>query len=132
MEAASVAFNMQPRVTGQVLIGSSREFVGPVPGIDRGMVARMLTRAMTFTPRLRELRTIRTWTAFRPATRDKLPYIGRAPGSANVWAAAGHEGLGITTALGTGAMLADLVAGRTPAIDPAPYDPARAMHREEA
>lgn len=38
-----------------------------------------------------------------------------------VWIAAGHEGLGVTTALGTGCLLADLIAGRTPRIDPAPY-----------
>jgi D-hydroxyproline dehydrogenase subunit beta len=130
MDAASVAFNLQPRTTGQVLIGSSRELVGWEPGVNRDVLGRMLARAVEFTPHLRELRAIRTWTAFRPATRDKLPYIGPVPGAPGIWAAAGHEGLGITTALGTGGILADLIAGRAPAIDAAPFDPARTMPTE--
>jgi glycine/D-amino acid oxidase-like deaminating enzyme len=43
--------------------------------------------------------------------------------------AAGHEGLGITTALGTARLLADAIVGRAPAIDPAPYAPARFLGR---
>ncbi len=42
-----------------------------------------------------------------------------------VYVAAGHEGLGITTAPATGALIADLILGRTPPIDPAPYRPNR-------
>jgi glycine/D-amino acid oxidase-like deaminating enzyme len=42
-----------------------------------------------------------------------------------VYLATGHEGLGITTSLGTGQMLADLVMGRKPAIEAAPYSPSR-------
>lgn len=123
--AASVAFNLQPRQTGQLLIGSSRELVGWDARINRDIVARMLSRAAHFTPRITALHAVRTWTAFRPATPDNLPCIGRAPEQSGVWVAAGHEGLGITTALGTGMLLADLIAGRAPAIDAAPYDPAR-------
>ena len=44
---------------------------------------------------------------------------------AGLWIAAGHEGLGITTSLGTAALLADLVAGRAPAIDASAYAPDR-------
>ncbi|MEX0907695.1 MAG: FAD-dependent oxidoreductase, partial [Gemmatimonadota bacterium] len=127
LDAASVAFNLQPRRTGQLLIGSSRELVGWDASMNREVLARMLKRAIEFTPRLPELRAVRTWTAFRPATPDKLPYVGPWQPQEGVWVAAGHEGLGITTALGSAAVLSDLVAGRTPAIDPTPYSPARAL-----
>lgn len=127
VSAASVAFNLQPRRTGQLLIGSSRELVGWDARVNRGIVARMLARAAHFTPRVAALRAVRTWTAFRPATPDNLPCIGRAPDQDGVWVAAGHEGLGITTALGTAAVLSDLIAGRAPHIDAQPYDPARMM-----
>jgi glycine/D-amino acid oxidase-like deaminating enzyme len=78
-------------------------------------------------PGLASLSAVRTWTGFRPATPDKLPLIGRWPETPGVWVAAGHEGLGITTSLGTAALLADLIAGRTPTIDPLPYAPDRAI-----
>ena len=127
MTDESVAFNVQPRVTGQVLIGSSRELVGWDPQINRRVLAKMIDRACAFMPGLASLSAVRTWTGFRPATPDKLPLIGRWPETPGVWVAAGHEGLGITTSLGTAALLADLIAGRTPTIDPLPYAPDRAI-----
>jgi D-hydroxyproline dehydrogenase subunit beta len=130
LTAASVAFNLQPRRTGQVLIGSSRELVGSDARVNRSVVAQMLARAVHFTPRLARLSALRTWTAFRPATRDHLPYIGAWPAQRNVWIGAGHEGLGITTALATGELLADLITGRATRIDAAPYAPARAFAAE--
>jgi D-hydroxyproline dehydrogenase subunit beta len=127
MSSASVALNVQPRLTGQLLIGSSRELVGWRRGINRAIVQRMLARAVAFLPGLGALSAIRTWTGFRPATADNLPLIGSHDVGAGTWIAAGHEGLGITTALGTGRMLADMIVGRAPAIDPAPYDATRAV-----
>jgi glycine/D-amino acid oxidase-like deaminating enzyme len=127
MTNESVAFNVQPRSTGQVLIGSSRELVGWDATINRRISGRMIDRACAFMPGLANLTAVRTWTGFRPATPDKLPLIGRWPETPGLWIAAGHEGLGITTSLGTAAVLADLVAGREPAIDAAPYAPDRSI-----
>lgn len=127
MSSESVAFNLQPRTTGQVLIGSSRELVGWTGGINQYLVRRMLERAIEFVPRLSRTSAIRIWTGYRPATADKLPLVGRWDREGGIWVAAGHEGLGITTAMGTAALLADLIAGRAPAIDPAPFDPHRPM-----
>ncbi|HET7452549.1 MAG TPA: FAD-binding oxidoreductase [Thermoanaerobaculia bacterium] len=132
MTTESVAFNVQPRATGQLLVGSSRELVGWRPEINPRIVSRMLARAFDFLPALRALSAIRTWTGFRPATPDKLPLVGRWRPVEGLWIAAGHEGLGITTSLGTGRLLADLVAGRRPAIDPAPFDPNRAAEGTDA
>ena len=127
MTTESVAFNVQPRSTGQILVGSSRELVGWDASINRRIVGRMIDRACAFMPSLGGLAAVRTWTGFRPATADKLPLIGRWPDTAGLWIAAGHEGLGITTSLGTAAILADLVAGRQPAIDATPFAPDRAI-----
>ncbi len=121
MNNESVAFNIQPRRTGQILIGSSRELVGWDATVNRRIVERMMARAVAFMPRLRELDVIRIWTGFRPATSSKLPCIARVPSQSGVWIAAGHEGLGITTALGSARLLGDLMLGRTPCIDPSPY-----------
>ncbi|HEY2865515.1 MAG TPA: FAD-dependent oxidoreductase [Pyrinomonadaceae bacterium] len=123
--SSSVAFNVQPRATGQVIIGSSRQFGINDNGIDIDIVRRMTTRAFEYMPRLKTLSAIRVWTGSRPATPDNLPYIGRSPNSQDVFIAAGHEGLGITTSLGTGQIIADLITGREPAIPVEPYSPAR-------
>ena len=127
MTSESVAFNVQPRRTGQVLVGSSRELVGWDASINRRMVGRMIDRACALMPALAGLVAVRTWTGFRPATPDKLPLIGRWPETPGLWIAAGHEGLGITTSLGTAVILADLVAGRQPAIDAAAFAPDRVV-----
>jgi glycine/D-amino acid oxidase-like deaminating enzyme len=122
---SSVAFNVQPRPTGQILIGSSREFDAADGSVSPAMLRRMLERAFEFMPGLRRLQALRTWTGFRPTTPDGRPYLGAVPGQADVWVAAGHEGLGVTTALGSARLLMDLIIGRMPAIDPTPYAPAR-------
>jgi glycine/D-amino acid oxidase-like deaminating enzyme len=131
MTTESVAFNVQPRRTGQLLIGSSRELVGWDASLNRQLLGRMLARAAAFMPELASLSTIRSWVGFRPATPDKLPLIGAWEGVAGLWIAAGHEGLGITTSLGTGRLLVDLVLGRPPAFDPAPFAPGRALAAAE-
>lgn len=121
----SVAFNIQPRITGQMLIGSSRQFDAEDSAVDQAILNRMLQRALEYLPKLGELSTIRTWTGHRAATPDKLPIIGRSVVSDKIWLATGHEGLGITTSLGTGRLLADLLLGRQSAIPTAPFAPAR-------
>ncbi len=121
----SVAFNVQPRITGQILIGSSRQHVDWDRTVDDKLVAKMLRRALSFLPGLAELTMIRTWFGFRPATPDNLPLIGRWPRIANSWVAAGHEGLGHTLALATGELLAQQMTGEEPMVDVSPYLPTR-------
>ncbi|HET8634600.1 MAG TPA: FAD-dependent oxidoreductase [Gemmatimonadales bacterium] len=125
MTASSVAFNVQPRRTGQLLIGSSRELVGPDRSMNHDVLGQMLSRAVAFMPALASVDVLRVWTGLRPATPDGLPFIGRVPEREGVWVAAGHEGLGITTALGTGAITAALLTGSGPSIDAAPFTPDR-------
>jgi len=130
----SVAFNAQPRKTGQILIGSSRQY-GPKgkddPKVEAAMLSRMLARACEYMPGLTRLSAIRAWTGFRAATPDKLPLIGPCHDHDRLYLATGHEGLGITTSMGTAKLLVDQLLNRRPAIPIAPYLPNRA-HREAA
>jgi glycine/D-amino acid oxidase-like deaminating enzyme len=128
VESDSVAFNAQPRLTGQILIGSSRQYgVYGVEDsrIERPMLERMLARAVEYMPGLAGLSAIRTWTGFRAGTPDKVPLIGLAPGHSRVYMATGHEGLGISTSLATARLLVDEILGRESAIPRAPYHPER-------
>jgi glycine/D-amino acid oxidase-like deaminating enzyme len=123
--ADSVAFNVQPRPTGQLLIGSSRQYGAEHTGVDQKILGAMLARAAHYLPGINQLSVIRAWTGFRAATPDKLPLIGPAPNDHTLWLATGHEGLGITTALGTAELLADALTGNKPAIAPNHYLPGR-------
>ena len=132
MSRESVAFNVQPRVTGQLLIGSSRELVGWDSSVNAKLLQAMLGRAVDFMPQLASVSALRIWTGFRPATPDKLPLIGPFEETEGLWIGAGHEGLGVTTSLGTAKILTDLILGRTPAIDAVPYAPGRITAQVEA
>ncbi|MYM36804.1 FAD-dependent oxidoreductase [Duganella sp. FT94W] len=121
----SVAFNLQPRPTGQILIGSSRQFDTVDPAVEPAMLQRMLQHAATFTPRLADLNVLRTWTGFRSATPDGLPLIGPGATRRGLWLATGHEGLGITTSLATAQLLAAQIQNQKTRIPLAPYLPGR-------
>jgi len=121
----SVAFNVQPRRTGQILIGSSRQYGADHKEVDTEIMVRMLRRAEEYMPGLAKLSAIRTWTGFRAATPDKVPLIGPWPEDKTLFLATGHEGLGITTSLGTARLLVDQIVGREPEIAAEPYLPSR-------
>ncbi|MBW4027327.1 MAG: FAD-dependent oxidoreductase [Acidobacteria bacterium] len=121
----SVAFNVQPRKTGQILIGSSRQYDEESPGIESRILTAMLDRVGQYMPGIAELSAIRSWTGFRAATPDKLPLIGPDERDPTLFLATGHEGLGITTSLATARLLADHFRGAAPAIPLDPYLPSR-------
>jgi len=114
----SVAFNVQPRKTGQLLIGSSRQYGVEHNQVEQHMVSKMLTRALEYLPGLNNMNIIRLWTGFRAATPDKLPIVGHCPGFTRSFLATGHEGLGITTSLGTAELLVDLTMQRQGLLNP--------------
>ncbi|HUK49055.1 MAG TPA: FAD-dependent oxidoreductase [Terriglobales bacterium] len=132
LTADSVAFNVQPRRTGQILIGSSRQFGAERKEVDREIMRRMLQRAQSYLPGLSETSAIRVWTGFRAATPDKLPLIGPWPADSTVYLATGHEGLGITTSLATAKLIADQITGNRSAIPAEPYLPSRIRTPEHA
>jgi glycine/D-amino acid oxidase-like deaminating enzyme len=127
IQSDSVAFNVQPRKTGQLLIGSSRQYGMEDSAIDSLMMSNMLRRAIEYMPALAGVSAIRGWTGLRAATPDKLPLIGPCPDSPSVYLATGHEGLGISTSLATAKLLADLLLNRESAIPVEPYAPGRSF-----
>ncbi len=106
-------------------LGSTMEFSGydatlnrtRLDAIERG-AAEYLREAPTG-PRREE------WFGWRPMTFDDLPVISRAPGSDNLWLATGHGMMGVSMSMATGHLLADLMCGREPILDPAPYSASR-------
>ncbi|SMG50876.1 NAD(P)/FAD-dependent oxidoreductase [Paraburkholderia susongensis] len=134
----SVAFNAQPRPTGQLLLGSSRQFDTTDPAVEMPVLAQMLQRAARYLPALPTLNAIRAWTGFRAASPDGLPLIGPAgdfapahvsahasADAARIWLAVGHEGLGVTTALATAKLLAAQIVASAAPIPCEPYLPVR-------
>jgi len=127
----SVAFNIQPRITGQLLIGSSRQYGNEYAATDDAILREMLNRACSYMPALAHLSGIRVWTGFRAATPDKLPFIGPTD-DPTLFLAMGFEGLGITNAPGAARLLADALLNRQSEIDPSPYLPSRVARMELA
>jgi D-amino-acid dehydrogenase len=78
-------------------------------------------------PRVRELFPIgeraddRTWMGARPSFPDSRPVIGRAPGLPGLWLAIGHAHWGLTLGPATGRMIAEMMTGEPPFVDPAPF-----------
>src|SRR5439155_928421 len=100
-------------------------------GVDQPILGAMLARARKYLPGIANLSAIRVWTGFRAATSDKLPLIGPDTHDPSLLLATGHEGLGITTSLATAELIADMLTGRTSAINPEPYLPARFRNQDK-
>lgn len=120
----SVAFNLQPRKTGQLLIGSSRQYGDLSAQAEPEMLRKMLDRAMEYMPMLAGLSVIRVWTGFRAATPDKLPLVGPTADS-SVLLAMGFEGLGITNAPGVARLVLHHITKAEIELDPQPFLPSR-------
>ena len=121
----STACNIQPRPTGQLFIGASRQFGTTDPQVEGWMLAKMLKRATEYMPGLAQLNGIRAWTGFRAASPDGLPLIGEHPSRKGLWLAVGHEGLGVTTAPGTADLLVAQLFNETPPLAAQAYLPQR-------
>ena len=65
------------------------------------------------------------WFGTRPCTPDMLPVLGPAPRHPGLWMNFGHGHQGFTLGPATGRLLAEMMSGETPAIDPTPYRPER-------
>ena len=65
--------------------------------------------------------SISVWMGHRPSLPDSLPVLGLSSATPDVVYAFGHGHVGMTAAPMTAKIVADLVAGRPPAIDIAPF-----------
>jgi D-amino-acid dehydrogenase len=81
---------------------------------------RMIKRAARAVANLRQEERS-AWLGFRPSTPNSVPFLGRAPGHGNVFCAFGGGHIGMSLGPISGRIVADLVAGRDPGVDLAPY-----------
>lgn len=106
-------------------LGGTMEFAGADPSLRATRLRALQQAADHYLRAPCGAQLQEQWCGWRPMSVDDVPLIGRAPAHPHVWLAAGHGMLGISMSAGTGQLIADLVCGRSPAIDPAPYRPER-------
>jgi glycine/D-amino acid oxidase-like deaminating enzyme len=95
------------------------------PRVDPALIEETRRRAVRLLPGLAGVPVTAAWAGYIDSTPDGIPAIGAAPGLPGLVLAAGFSGHGFGIGPGAGELVADLVTGRTPAVDPAPYRPAR-------
>jgi D-amino-acid dehydrogenase len=116
-------FVVTPLSSG-IRVGGAVELSGLAAASNFDRAEAMLRKAAAFLPGLKT-EGGRQWMGFRPSLPDSLPVIGRSRATPRVIYAFGHGHLGLTQSAGTGRLVADLVAGRPPAIDLDPFSPTR-------
>jgi glycine oxidase len=114
-----------PRDDGRILIGATEEDAG-FDARPTALAARdLLDEALRLCPILGCASVEATWAGLRPGSIDTRPYIGTAPGVANLIVATGHKRAGLQLAPATAELVADLVLGRPPRLDLTPFRPDR-------
>lgn len=110
---------------GPVLIGATRERVGFDRSLSLPALRALAAGATRLFPFLERVHAMRTYLGFRPYLPDHLPAIGPDPRVPGLFHACGHEGAGIGLSTGTGQLIAQMLAGEAPALEPAPFRPDR-------
>jgi D-amino-acid dehydrogenase len=108
-------------------IAGTAEFTGEDTRITReriDMLFNLLDSVYPHISRRVDRGTAHCWAGLRPMSADGLPFVG-ATNVSGLYVNAGHGHLGWTLAMGSAHLLADLIAGREPDIDPGPYRPGR-------
>src|SRR5690606_28616923 len=107
------------RMGERLRVGGTMELAGFDEGANEARVQGIIGSALRYFPGLAraELETAPRWHGFRPCSPDGLPYLGRSPRHANLTVATGHSMMGVSLALVTGRLVAELVAGEGPGLD---------------
>ncbi len=113
-----------PRADGRILVGSTLEDVGFDKSVIVETLGDLAQRGARLMPELGKLPMVTSWAGLRPATPDRLPYLGKGPVDGLI-VATGHYRNGILLAPITAELVADLLAGQPSSIDLAPFDPMR-------
>ncbi|MGV8940844.1 MAG: NAD(P)/FAD-dependent oxidoreductase [Lysobacter sp.] len=106
-------------------LGSTMEFSGFDDSLNPARLAALERAAREYLQHPIGSQVHERWCGWRPMSCDDIPIIGRAPGHRRLWLATGHGMMGVSMSAGTGQLLADLIGGRTPALDPTPFRPDR-------
>ena len=110
-----------PRRDGRVLIGSTLEHAGFVKATTAEAKEELYRDAVAMFPVLKRTPIEDHWSGLRPGSPSGIPYIGAYPEAEGVYLNAGHFRNGVVTGPASARLVADLVLGREPIIDPAPY-----------
>ena len=120
-----------PRGDGRVTVGATVEDAGYDKSVDPYAIAGLLKAAAELWPPIAEAEILESWAGLRPGSSDQLPLIGPSL-EPNTWIATGHFRNGILLAPGSARLLAQLISGETPEIDPAPFAPDRTKPETKA
>lgn len=112
-----------PRRDGHVLIGSTLEHAGFDKTPTDEALASLQASAVQLLPSLADAEVVGHWAGLRPGSPDGIPFIGPVPGYEGLWLNCGHYRNGLVLAPASCQLLADLMLGREPIVDPAPYAP---------
>ncbi|WP_256582938.1 glycine oxidase ThiO [Pseudomonas sp. HMWF032] len=113
-----------PRRDGHILIGSTLEHAGFDKTPTDEALASLKASAVELLPALADAEVVGHWAGLRPGSPEGIPFIGPVPGHEGLWLNCGHYRNGLVLAPASCQLLADLMAGREPIVDPAPYAPA--------
>lgn len=114
-----------PRVNGEILVGSSLEWVGFVKHVTAEQIHAFLQAAIRLVPRLGHLAIKATWAGFRPWAADERPVIGPWPGIDGLFVATAHFRNGILLAPITARLMKELIVDGTVSPDLTPFLPDR-------
>jgi len=114
-----------PRPDGRLLVGSTIEDAGFAPTTTPEAVDRLLGVAHRLLGPLPDATVEQAWAGLRPGSVDGLPTLGPIPALRNAFVATGHFRAGLHQSTGTAVLMADLITGAAPSIDPAPFSPLR-------
>jgi D-amino-acid dehydrogenase len=106
-------------------LGSTMEFSGYDDSLNRRRLDALERGAAEYLHEPVGPEKQEEWYGWRPLSWDDTPIIGRAPGQRRLWLATGHGMLGVSMSPSTGQLVAELLTGDSPHIDPAPYAPSR-------
>lgn len=108
-------------------LGSTMEFSGYDSRLNPVRLRALVRGAREYLHTPEGPKHIEDWYGWRPMTIDDLPFIGRAPGVDNLMLATGHGMLGVSMSAVTGHLVADLLTGHSPIINPALCAPTRVL-----
>lgn len=110
------------RLGQRLRVAGTAEFTGYDTSLNARRCRAIVDRTFLLFPDIGARTEAQCWAGLRPATPGNVPLIGRTR-YRNLLLDTGHGTLGWTLACGSGKLLADLVSGADPAVDPAPYLP---------
>ena len=105
-----------PRADGHILVGATMEIAGFDQHTTLSALHFLSGALLAMAPGLSDAQVERHWMGFRPGTPDGLPYLGKAPGLANVFVAAGHYRNGVILAPATAEAMACLLTDAAPPV----------------